>query len=228
MKIKKEIKIGVLFIVSLFIVIWGIGFLKGRNFFQNSSYYYGRYSRVEGLNVGSPIYYKGFKIGSVRKIEFDSKNINEFLVTFSLTKSLPITNRTVAQLYSVDLMGSKAIQFINNDGFIFHNENELFPGDTLRTSIMGDLKDQVSTEVFPLKDKVENLIVKLDSVLTNIGGLFTAENRENLNLSIKSFHRTVSSLESSALILQNELSYGGSIHESLENIEYFTASLKEQ
>ncbi|MCL2074422.1 MAG: MlaD family protein [Marinilabiliaceae bacterium] len=202
--------------------------MKGRNFFQNSNNYYGRYHRVDGLNVGSPIYYKGYKIGSVRKIEFDPKNSSEFLVTFSLTKELPITNRTVAQLYSMDLMGSKAIQFINSDGFIFHDAEELHPGDTLKTSIMGDLKDQVSTEVLPLKDKVENLIVKLDTVLTNISSLFTAENKSNLNLAIKHFYSTVASLERSAYMIQYELSDGGSINQSLINIEDFTAQLKMQ
>jgi len=228
MKIKKETKIGFLVILSIFIMIWGIGFMKGRNFFQNSNNYYGRYSRVEGLNVGSPIYYKGFKIGTVRKIDFESGQPNEFLVTFSLTKTLPITNKTVAQLYSVDLMGSKAIQFINSEGFIFHNSVELAPGDTLRTSIMGDLKDQVSTEVLPLKDKVENLIVRFDSVLTNIGGIFTHDNKENLNKSIKSFYATFASLEKSAMMLQATLSQGGELHSSFENIESFTEGLNMQ
>ena len=226
MKIKKEAKIGLLVIVSLFILIWGIGFLKGRNFLAKGNFYYGIYSRVEGLNEGSPIYYKGFKIGAVRRIEFHPSG-DEFLVTLLLTKELPITNETVAQLYSVDLLGAKAIQFINYDT---HSGNERFllPGDTLRTSVMGDLKDQVSTEVLPLKDKVENLIVKVDTVLTNIGGVFSDENKRGLSQAINSLYQAIYAMELSATKLQESFDNGGSLHESLSNIEDFTELLSAQ
>ena len=225
---RKEIKIGLMVVVSLFILIWGFNFMKGRNFFLQSANYYGIYSRVEGLTEGSPIFYRGFKIGSVRKIEFNSKNHNEFVVTFHLTKELPITNRTVAQLYSVGLLDSKAIQLINYGDFNEEGTIDLYPGDTLKTSVLGALLDQVSTEVLPLKDKVENLIVSLDSVLSNIGGIFTYENKENINMAISSFYRTVISLERSVSAIQLNLSSGGNLYESFDNIENFTASLRDQ
>ena len=218
MKINKEVKIGILVIVSLFVLIWGIGFLKGRNFLAKGNFYYGVYSRVEGLNEGSPIYYKGFKIGAVRRIEFCPSG-DEFLVTLLLTKELPITNETVAQLYSVDLLGAKAIQFINYDNSI--NDVFLSPGDTLRTSVMGDLKDQVSTEVLPLKDKVENLIVKVDTVLTNIGGVFSDENKHGLSQAINSLYQTIYAMELT-------FAEGGALHESLNNIKELTETLNDQ
>jgi phospholipid/cholesterol/gamma-HCH transport system substrate-binding protein len=199
--------------------------LKGKNFFLNSSNYYGIYSFVEGLNEGCPIYYKGFKIGSVSSIEFHPQYQKEFLVTFHLTKKPLITNKTTAQLYSVDLLGTKAIQFINIGDIMEEGTIDLYPGDTLKTSIMGDLKDQVSTEVLPLKDKVENLIITLDSVLTNIGRVFTWENKNNLNQSIISFHRTVNSLEESMAIINATLKKGGEINASFQNIEEITAAI---
>lgn len=225
---KKEIKIGLLFIFSLFILIWGFNFLKGRNFFLKSTNYFGIYSHVEGLNEGSPIFYRGFKIGTVRKIELNLKNQNEFVVTFHLTKQLPISNKTVAQLYSVDLLGSKAIQFLNIGDFNVDGTIDLVPGDTLKTSVMGALLDQVSTEVLPLKDKVENLIISLDSVLTNIGAIFTHENKEVINKAIKSFYHTVTALENSVLAIQSSLNSGGNLKKSFENLEDFTLALKDQ
>jgi len=225
---RKEVKIGLMFAVSFFILIWGFNFLKGRNFFLQSNVYYGVYSRVEGLNEGSPIFYRGFKIGTVRKIEFNSNNQNEFVVTFHLTKNLSVTNKTIAQLYSVDLLGTKAIQFINYGDFSEEGTIDFYPGDTLKTSIMGALIDQVSTEVLPLKDKVENLIISLDSVLTNIGGIFNYENKENINKAIASFYRTVISLEESVSSINSSLSSAGNLQKSFDNIEDFTAGLKAQ
>ena len=228
MKIKTEIKIGLLVLVSLFILLWGINFLKGKNFFLRSSDFYGIYGFVEGLNEGCPIYYKGFKIGSVSNIEFHPQDQKEFVVTFHLTKKLIITNKTVAQLYSVDLLGTKAIQFINSGDIMEEGTIDLYPGDTLKTSIMGDLKDQVSTEVLPLKDKVENLMVSLDSVLTNVSRIFTYDNKNKLNLSINSFYRTVISLEESVTLINQSLQKGGDLNESFHNIEKFTESIKLQ
>jgi phospholipid/cholesterol/gamma-HCH transport system substrate-binding protein len=228
MKIKAEIKIGFLVLLSLIVLIWGINFLKGKNFFLNSSNYYGKYSFVEGLNEGCPIYYKGFKIGSVSKIEFNPQDQKEFVVTFHITKKPIITNKTIAQLYSVDLLGTKAIQFINGADVMEEGAIDLYPGDFLKTSIMGDLKDQVSTEVLPLKDKVENLIITLDSVMTNIGRVFTWENKNNLNQSIISFHRTVISLEESMALINMTLKKGGNLGDSFQNLEEITAALVSQ
>ncbi|MDR2927535.1 MAG: MlaD family protein [Cytophagaceae bacterium] len=228
MKRSKEIKIGLTVIISIFVLVWGINFLKGRNFFIKGNYYYGVYTRVEGLSEGSAIYFKGYKIGSIREIVFHPENVGEFLVTLSLTQELPITNYTVAQLYSVDLMGTKAVQFINYEP----EDGEsapitLFPGDTIKTFVVGDLFDQVGTEVLPLKDKVESLIVKLDTVLTNVAGIVSRENRDELNHTLQSFYRSIHSLESSVGLIEASLRDGELSH-SLTNIEDFTATLSSQ
>ena len=40
---KAELKIGVIGIFSIFLLIWGISFLKGNNIFENSNEYYSIY-----------------------------------------------------------------------------------------------------------------------------------------------------------------------------------------
>ncbi|MBI9065106.1 MAG: MCE family protein [Marinilabiliaceae bacterium] len=187
---KKEIKIGLVVMVGFAILIWGVNFLKGRNIFSFGDEYYGVYGRLDGLAKASPVAFRGFKIGSVQNIEFHPTLPNKFVVTFSLDTELELPKDTRAQIYSLDLMGSKGVQFIPGKETVY-----LAAGDTMVTSVMGDLKDQVSMEVLPLKDKAERLIVKLDSVLTNVGRVFSEDNQSNLSASIENFNRSMRNFE---------------------------------
>ncbi|WP_439183463.1 MlaD family protein [Carboxylicivirga taeanensis] len=185
---KKEVKIGLTVFVSFVIVVWGFNFLKGRNIVSVGSSYYGVYEKIDGLTKASPVFFRGFKVGSVRDIDFHPTQHNRFLVTFTLFEEINIPADSKAQIYSLDLMGSKGVQFLMGK-----SDQMLAVGDTMNTSVVGDLADKMSMEVLPLKDKTERLIVKLDTVLTNIGQIFSEEkdrfhsSMHNLNLSLQHF-----------------------------------------
>ncbi len=223
MKIQREVKIGFTVIVAIAILVWGVGFLKGKNVFDSGERYYGVYSRVEGLTEGSPIFYKGYKIGTVKGIDFHPNQKGQFLISFSVTKKLDLPANTIAQIYSLDLMGSKGVQILPGSSV-----EMLQPGDTLNTNVMGDLKDQVSMEVLPLKDKTERLLVKLDTVLTDIGKVFSEENNRNLDYGIKNFSAIMENLEETTRNLSLSFAPGGSINNSLANIDSLTHAAKMQ
>lgn len=223
MKIRREVKTGILVLGTLIMLIWGLNFLKGRNLFVAGNLYYGVYSRVDGLTEGSPIYYKGFKVGTVREIVLDTSRKGMFRISFSVTQPIVLSENSVAQIYSLDLMGSKGVQLIEVAG-----TRILTPGDTLRTSVMGDLVDQVSMEVLPLKEKTERLIVKLDSVLTDIGSVFSENNRRGIEHSIKSLSVSMENLAMISQKMNHSLDPDGELGKSFSNIEDFTNSLQRQ
>ncbi len=190
MKIKREIKIGFFVLVTFVLLAWGFNYLKGRDIFFRGNKYYGVFHKVDGLNDASPIYYHGFKIGTVRDIVIDQTKGDRFIVTFALNKELRLPKNSVAQIYSLDLLGSKGIQFIKG------NSNEyLKPNDTLSTSIVADLADQLSTNVLPLKDKTEKLISRFDTVLAQVNVLLREDNINNINAAIASFAASMGNLE---------------------------------
>jgi phospholipid/cholesterol/gamma-HCH transport system substrate-binding protein len=223
MKIRREVKTGILVMVTLVLLIWGLNFLKGWNVLSGGNIYYGVYNRVDGLTEGSPIFFKGYKIGTVRDIELDASNKGEFVVAFLITKPIQFTENAIAQIYSLDLMGTKGVQLLVESG-----NKTLIPGDTLRTSLMGDLIDQVGMEVLPIKDKAERLIVKLDSVLTDIGSVFSQENRKGLDNSIKSLSVSMTNLAEMTDRINQALDENGELGKSLNNLEGFTSSLQKQ
>lgn len=221
--IRREVKIGAMILVAFVILIWGFSFLKGKNIFVSGNFYYGVYEQVEGLNEGAPVYYKGFRVGSVESIILHPKAIGDFLVSFVITEDLPLPKGTVAQIYSVDLLGSMAVQL-----FLGSEEQLLMPGDTLKTGVLGDLKEQIGMEMLPLRDKTEILLVKLDTVLTNIGMVLSDDNRSNIARTIYDLHLTMSHLEQVTRVLGHQMTNEGDLWQTIDNVEQLTENLKNQ
>ncbi|GAF03181.1 MlaD family protein [Saccharicrinis fermentans] len=220
-KISKEAKVGLTVGLAIFIFAWGINFLKGKDIFTPGYKVHGIYSRIDGLTESSPIYYKGFQIGSVRKISLLAGGNSDLLVTMAIEKDIDFPKNTVAQIYSLDLMGSKGIRFV------YGNSPDLIEaGDTLSTSVTGDLADQVSQEVLPLKDKVENMVVGLDSILTNLNRFLSEENKNSLSSGMNDFSGMMRNLNQISASINYSLKEKGSLDNTLANLEAVSLVLK--
>ena len=57
MKIKRELKIGILFIAAIAVLIWGFNFLKGTDLFNKRCLLYAVYSNVDGLQNADPEFF---------------------------------------------------------------------------------------------------------------------------------------------------------------------------
>ncbi len=220
-KISKEVKVGFTVIVSLFVLGWGINFLKGRDVFIPGYRLYGVFARIDGLTNGSPIYYKGFEIGAVRDITMREGSVNELVIIMSIDQKIDFPKNTIAQIYSLDLMGSKGIRFIYGD-----SKEMLMPEDTMVTSIMGGLAHQVSQEVLPLKDKAESLVVKLDSVMTNINQIFEEKSNNGKTVWIEDLVSAIGDLKEMSSTLNRSLKPNGALGESFANIDTLSLLLK--
>lgn len=219
---KREVKIGLTVFVAFIILLWGFNFLKGRNIIEVGTSYYGVYDRIDGLTKASPVYFRGFKIGSVRDIKFHPTLPNRFLVTFSLFDKIDMPVDSKAQIYSLDLMGSKGVQFIRGK-----SDEMLAVGDTMNTSVIGDLADKMSMEVLPLKDKTERLIVKLDTVLTNIGKMF-GEEEGRFKSSMYNLDRSLRHFESISRNLSKKMEADGEVSLMLQRTDSLLAMMAAQ
>ncbi len=221
--IKKEIKIGLMTIFALMILGWGFNFLKGRNVLDRGANYYGIYSNVSGMNEACPIFYRGLKIGSVRDIDFHPTLNDKLLVTFVIKKDVSFPANSIARIYSLDLMGTKGVEIVKGN-----SKELLMPNDTLKTYVVGDLKDQLSIEVLPLKEKMEKLIVSFDSLILNVNGLFTGENKTNIAESIKRLNITMSYTAKMSQSLAGTFAEGGEYNSIMKNVDSIVMSLNRQ
>ncbi|HKK10169.1 MAG TPA: MlaD family protein [Bacteroidales bacterium] len=186
MKISREFKLGVLFVITLLLLGWGIQFLKGKNIFSNNREFYGIYNQIEGLLVANPVTVNGFEVGQVTDIDFTDDNTGRIIVTMEVRDNFTIPENTVARIYSSDIMGSKAVAL--NRGNAISNAT---PGDTLLTDVEGGIKEAVNKQVAPIKNKAENLLSSIDTVVTVIQGIFNKKTREGLANSFESIEASL-------------------------------------
>ncbi|MEE2700014.1 MAG: MlaD family protein [Bacteroidota bacterium] len=188
-KLGKEMRIGILVIISIVGLVWGINYLKGSNLFDNNRSVFAIYQNIGGLQEGSGVLINGFKVGSVKRIALLTNDDYNLLVELSIENHIDIPINSVSKIVNEDIMGSKGITLILGDA------NEIINnGDTLISQIEGSLKDEVNKQVLPLKNKAEELIASIDSVVTVITSVLSKDARESLTKSLESLDYTFNTM----------------------------------
>jgi phospholipid/cholesterol/gamma-HCH transport system substrate-binding protein len=223
LKYKREISIGLVFIIALALFIWGFNYLKGFNLFKEQRVLYAVYDKVSGLTKANPVSINGLKVGQVSDIYFEPDFSGKIIVELTIETQLPIPKNSVALIYSSDLMGSKAIDLkLGTDTALVIN------GDTLLNKVEASLKEAVNQQIQPLKAKAEELIMSIDSVVTVIKQIFNEQARENLTSSLASVQATFENLESASynldLMIAAEKERFGEI---MSNLESITTTIRE-
>jgi phospholipid/cholesterol/gamma-HCH transport system substrate-binding protein len=192
MKITNETKVGILAAVAITILILGYSFLKGNNVFSSENEFYARYGSVEGLTVSKPVLVNGYQIGRVAGLELQPNGT--ILAEFSINPDYEIPKNTIARLESTDLLGGKAIVFELGNSKIYAQD-----GDTLKANSEKNLMEQVQ----PIQKKAEQIIGRLDSVLTSVNNTISPEFQQNFNKSFASIARTLETLEGTTKTVNN-------------------------
>ena len=179
----RELKVGLIALLSITVLVIGINYLKGINVLNKHKVFYAKYDNIGGLQVGSSVSLNGYKVGSVSEISLLRKN--NLLVTLNIEQDFDIPKNTICKIVNKDLMGAKSIDLILGDA------NKLaIEGDTLFSKIEGSLQDEVNAQILPLKLKTEELIGSIDSVMTIITAVLNKDTRKNLRNSLASLNET--------------------------------------
>ena len=221
-KITREFKIGLAFLVTLAAFYWGVNFLKGVDIFSTSRKIYAVYPKVNGLMRSNPVTINGLNVGKVSKITFTNDTSKFLVVEMSITHDVPISKNSVAQIYSSDLLGSKAVEIIlgNSKDFVKN-------GDTLHSESKASLEDEVSKQVLPLKVKAEALMGSFDTLLTVFNQVMNEETRDNLIKSFASIRNTIKHLEVTTSTIDTIVTnQKGRMSEIITNIESITHNIK--
>ena len=157
MKLSNETKVGALTAIAIALLFIGYSFLKGKDVFSSENTFYTDYDNVEGLTVSKPVMVNGYQIGRVSKMYLLSNG--KIRTEFKIQDDYDIPSNTIARIVSESLIGGKAIVFdLGNSKTLANN------GDPLQSDVQANLMEKVE----PLQHKVENLVGKLDSVLSAV------------------------------------------------------------
>ena len=183
MKHAREIKVGALAVVCLFLLFFGFNFLKGVNIFSPTNSYHGVFTNLHGLEEQAAVYIRGHKVGQVDNIEYDFTRDSAFTIDISINKDVALPKGTKMAIISDGLLSGVAIelQFPDPSTYSEADHSVLTHGSFLPTvyvpglmeSLQGELLAKVATAV----EDVDSLVAALQtqvagnhihSTLTNV------------------------------------------------------------
>jgi len=214
MKIPHEVKVGAVALLTIIVFIWVYNFLKGKDIFSSTAYYYSIYDNIGGLSESSPVEINGYKVGVVQSIDLLNESSGKLLVTFSVSKDFRLPVNTSAEIVPVSIIAGMKVQFLLGDGPGFYEYDDTIPGK-LTPSII----NTIESEFGPVKQRITNLLDAIDSVMVSVDDVMSPEFRSNLK-------GTLSNLNSTSATIDNILgSEEKQLKEALDNISAFSRML---
>lgn len=182
MKYAREIKVGVLATICLFLLFFGFNFLKGVNIFSPTNSYHGTYYHLHGLEEQAAVYIRGHKVGQVDAIHYDYTRDSAFTVDISIRRDIDLPQGTQMALISDGLLGGMAIElqlpsYSPEDGLTAERSYSdsgltgeaglLSKGSFLPTTYVPSIMDALQGE---LVAHVDEAIQSVDSLIADLRG----------------------------------------------------------
>jgi len=215
-KISNEVKVGATALLTILVFIWLYNFLKGKDLFKSTAYYYAVYDKIGGLAESSPVEINGYKVGVVQSIDFIDAESGRLLIAFSVNRDFKLPKNTIAEIVPISLLGGMKVQFVYGNGPGTYSE-----GDTIPGRLAESLMDKVETELLPVKDKITNLIIVLDSVISSVNEVMDADFKKDLGGTLANLNSTTESLDRIIGSKEKELKA------TLDNVNKFTQMLSD-
>ncbi|MDR0505601.1 MAG: MlaD family protein [Dysgonamonadaceae bacterium] len=191
----KEAITGLITVVSLCILYFGVNYLKGVNLFKPTNHYYVLMTDVSELQTSSPIYVDGFKVGVVNKINFGfDKPPYSIVVLVSLDEKMKIPVGSYFELKSGLTTGAYLNLEMNR---LVGSCYQI--GDTIEGFSEAGIMDKVSSMI----PGIEMLLPRLDSIMAGIQKIV---NHPALSQSLDNIESTTASLQKSSRQLNAMLS----------------------
>lgn len=163
-KISKEMKIGMAFIVAIFLLYYGISFLKGINIFRPSNSYMVIFDNVEGLTQATPVTLNGYQIGLVSSMSLDTKHGNKVITYLDMNKGIEIPKGS-KMILDVSMLGSATIMMEAGNSTEFISPSDTIIG--IRNKGMLDAAGNIMPEVQQLIPKIDSILSGLNAVINS-------------------------------------------------------------
>lgn len=160
----REVKIGIVVVIAISMLYFGLNYLKGVNIFKPDTYFYAKYDRVDGIVKTTHVYVNGFQVGHVSDIIFDYTKEAPIVLEITVDKKLVIPVGTVAEVYDTGLMGDKAIQLKLGKSSDVHTTGDTLLSGTQNGLIAG-IVDQILPPIMELVPSIDSTIVALKNVV---------------------------------------------------------------
>ncbi|RYE90615.1 MAG: MCE family protein [Cytophagaceae bacterium] len=204
--VSKEIKVGLLAVVALVALAVGFNFLRGSNLLSSARTYYAIYPKVDGLNVGAPIYLNGVKVGQVKNLELQPENNNSIKASLEMDKGVTVGDSTIVRL-SGSLLGSTTLTLK-----LGPNTKTYDGGEQLTTRLSVSLTDIVQR-------RAQSTLDTVNSTLSHINGFLNKDAQTSIQGTLVGARNSAESLN--RLIISNQ----ANINQITRNLAQMSAAL---
>lgn len=230
MAISKEMKTGLMVIISIVVIIAGSSFLKGFNLFSSDRTYNCYFDNVQGLIPSATVQVKGKVVGTVSEVILNGNE--KVQVIIAVDKAVKLPKGTTASLFAPDLMSGKALRLdLGQSSEILEDEA------TIEAKIELGMLDKVGSQIDPVLASATIVMYRLDSIMAALQGMLNPTTTQNieksvasLELTMKNFAGITTSLnkESAQLagIIRNTNTITGNLANNSKNIDAIMGNLK--
>ncbi|HEX7869737.1 MAG TPA: MlaD family protein [Chryseobacterium sp.] len=195
MKFSKELKAGLISLLAIIGFVILFQFMKGRSLFTTDNIFYAKYDNVEGLTQSSPVSINGLKVGQVDKIlpQTSKDGKIHFIVKITVDDNFEFSKNSNLEIFEPSLMGGKEMR-VN----LFYGGPTAKDGDTLKGAFKLGMMNSLSSQVGPVKDQLQTVLHRVDSLMANANMVMNAQNREEIKALLHNLNKTVGALETTA------------------------------
>lgn len=196
MKYSKEIKAGLIAILAIVGFVFLFQFMKGKSFFSTENAYYAKFDNVEGLERSNPVSINGMKVGQVDKIipQTAKDGTIHFVVKILVDKEFKFSKNSSVEIFEPGIMSGKQARV----NLAYDNSPMAKDGDTLRGSFQISLMNNLSSQVGPVKDKLQSVLARLDSTVAATNKIVDEQNRKEIKLLLANLNQTVISFRATS------------------------------
>lgn len=195
MKFSKELKAGVIALLAIvgFVVLFQ--FMKGKSLFTTDNIFYAKYDNVEGLAQSSAVSINGLKVGQVDKIlpQTGKDGKISFVVKVTVDNKFEFSKNSTLEIFEPGLMSGKEMRVNLSYGGATAKD-----GDTLKGAFKLGTLGSLSSQVGPVKDQLQVVLHRVDSLMANANLLVDAQNRAEIKALLSNLNKTVGALQTTA------------------------------
>lgn len=194
MKYSKEIKAGLIALLAIVGFIFLYQFMRGKSFFTTDHIYYAKFDNVEGLEKSNIVTINGMKVGQVDKIipQITKDGAIHFVIRFFVDKEFTFSKNSTVEIFEPGFMTGKQTRI----NLVYDQAPIAQSGDTLKGVLKMSLMSNLSNQVGPVKDKLENVLLQLDNTINSANKIVDEQNRKELKLLLINLNQTVASFKS--------------------------------
>lgn len=169
MKYTREIKVGVLAVICVFLLFYGFNFLKGVNIFSPTNSYHGVYTNLHGLEEQASVFILGHKVGQVDRLHYDFTKDSAFTVDISIRKDIVLPEGTSLALRADGLLGGMAVELLFPEDATEKLQQQALikHGATLPTVYLPGLMENLQNELIA---KIANAVEQVDTLVAQLNG----------------------------------------------------------